>query len=85
MSALRERHLRALAKEVGFEYARLAGPASLSDAMRDPRFARPRSVPIDLYWLPVVAALMLLALRFRPDLRMGAKKGATARYRHIER
>jgi mxaL protein len=79
MSALRERHLRALAKEVGFEYARLAGPASLSDAMRDPRFARPRSVPIDLYWLPVAAALMLLALRFRPDLRMGTNKAATAR------
>jgi hypothetical protein len=34
-------------------------------------------VPIDLYWLPVVAALMLLALRFRPDLRMGANRGAT--------
>ena len=74
LSALRERHLRELAKEVGFEYARLAGPASLSDAMRDPRFARPRPVPIDLYWLPVVAALILLALRFRPDLRMGANK-----------
>jgi mxaL protein len=85
MSALRERHLRALAKEVGFEYARLAGPASLSDAMRDPRFARPRSVPIDLYWLPVVAALMLLALRFRPDLRMGPNKGAAARDRQVER
>jgi hypothetical protein len=27
----------------------------------------------------------LLALRFRPDLRMGANKGATARYRHVER
>jgi mxaL protein len=74
LSALRERHLRAAAKEVGFEYARLAGPASLSDAMRDPRFARPRPVPIDLYWLPVAAALMLLAWRFRPDLRMGTSK-----------
>jgi mxaL protein len=79
MSALRERHLRALAKEVGFEYARLAGPASLSDAMRDPRFARPRSVPIDLYWLPVAAALMLLALRFRPDLRMRGRGGSHRR------
>ncbi|HEY1290585.1 MAG TPA: MxaL protein [Burkholderiales bacterium] len=67
LSALRERHLRALAKEVGFEYARLAESASLSAAMRDPRFARPRPVPIDLYWLPVAAALLLLALRFRPD------------------
>lgn len=85
MSGLRERHLRALAKEVGFEYARLAGPASLSDAMRDPRFARPRSVPIDLYWLPVVAALMLLALRFRPDLPIGTNKAATARNRSPKR
>jgi len=69
LSALRERHLRMLAKEVGFDYARLERPASLSEAMRDPRFARPRPVPIDLYWLPVAVALMLLALRFRPDLR----------------
>jgi len=69
MSALREPHLRTLAKEVGFEYAHLDGLASLSDAMRDPRFARPRPAPIDLYWLPVAAALILLALRFRPDLR----------------
>jgi hypothetical protein len=26
-------------------------------------------VPIDIYWLPVAAALVLLALRFRPDLK----------------
>lgn len=69
LSALRERHLRTLAQQVGFEYARLAGLASISDAMRDPRFARTRSVPIDLYWLPVAAALLLLTMRFRPDLR----------------
>lgn len=67
LSALRERHLRALAQQVGFEYARLAGPESISEAMRDPRFARARPVPIDLYWLPVAAALLLLAMRFRPD------------------
>ena len=71
LSALRERHLRALAQRVGFEYARLDGPASMSNAMRDPRFARARPAPIDLYWLPVAAALLLLALRFRPDLRLG--------------
>ena len=67
LSALRERHLRALAQQVGFDYARLAGPESISEAMRDPRFARARPVPIDLYWLPVAAALLLLAMRFRPD------------------
>lgn len=71
LSALHESHLRSLAQRVGFEYARLAGPASISDAMHDPRFARPRPAPIDLYWLPVAAALLLLALRFRPDLRLG--------------
>jgi mxaL protein len=69
LSALRERHLRALAQQVGFEYARLAGPESISEAMRDPRFARARPVPIDLYWLPVAAALLLLVMRFRPDKR----------------
>lgn len=78
LSGLRERHLRTLAKEVGFEYLRLAEPASLSEAMRDPRFARPRPVPIDLYWLPVAAALMLLALRFRPDLRRAPIRRSSA-------
>jgi mxaL protein len=66
LSALRESHLRTLAQQVGFEYARLARPESISEAMRDPRFARARPVPIDLYWLPVAAALLLLAIRFRP-------------------
>jgi mxaL protein len=75
LSALRERHLRALAERVGFEYARLIGPESISEAMRDPRFARARPVPIDLYWVPVAAALLLLVIRFRPDVRRGSAKG----------
>lgn len=79
LSALRERHLRALAQRVGFEYARLIGPASISEAMRDPRFARARPVPIDLYWVPVAAALLLLAVLFRPDVRRGSAKGTGSR------
>jgi mxaL protein len=78
LSTLRERHLRALAERVGFEYARLIGPESISEAMRDPRFARARPVPIDLYWVPVAAALLLLVMRFRPDVRGGSANGTVS-------
>jgi mxaL protein len=67
LSALREAHLRSLAEQIGFEYARLADPASLLAAMSDQRFARRRPAPTDIYWLPVAIAVTLLALRFRPD------------------
>ena len=70
LSALREPHLQALARQVGFEYAHLTRPSQIAEAMRDSRFAQRRPVPTDLYWLPATAALMLLALRFRPDFRL---------------
>jgi mxaL protein len=66
LSALREPHLRALADQLGFNYARLAGPASLSETLRDRRFARRRPTPTDLFWLPASLAVLLLAMRFRP-------------------
>ena len=69
LSGLREPHLRALADQVGFNYARLTGTASLSDILRDPRYARRRPTPTDLFWLPAAIAVLLLALRFRPDSR----------------
>lgn len=68
LSGLREAHLQALARQLGFEYAHLTGPASLSAAMRDPRFVRRRPAPTDLYWLPAAAAVLLLAVRFVPIL-----------------
>lgn len=68
LSSLREPHLQALARQVGFEYARLVNPTSVSDALRDPRFAERRPVATELYWLPAAAALLVLALHFRPDL-----------------
>ena len=67
LSSLREVHLQKLAQQVGFEYARLDGPSSLSDAMRDRRFAQRGPVPTDLYWLPAMAALILLVWRFLPS------------------
>lgn len=67
LSAVREPHLRALSDQLGFDYARLTGPASLSETLRDPRFARRRPTPTDLHWLPVALAVLILALRFRPD------------------
>jgi len=67
LSALREPHLRALANQLDFSYARLTSPPSLSEALRDPNFARRRPAPTDLFWLPASLAVLLLALRFRPD------------------
>ena len=69
LSALRETHLKAVADRVGFGYTRLAGPQSIASAMRDARFVRREPAPVDFYWLPVSAALLLLLSRFRPDLR----------------
>jgi len=66
LSGLREAHLQRIAQRVGFEYAHLVSPATISEALRDPRFAQIRRVPTDLYWLPAAAALLVLAFRFRP-------------------
>jgi mxaL protein len=67
LSGLREPHLRALADQLGFNYSRLTDPASLSETLRDQRFARRRPAPTDLFWLPASLAVLLLAMRFRPD------------------
>ena len=67
LSSLREAHLQTLAQQVGFEYARLERPSSVREAMRDRRFSRRRPVPTNLYWLPAMAALILLVLRFFPS------------------
>jgi len=69
LSELAETHLRALAAQVGFDYAALAGPATLADVLHDPRLARRTKVATDLAWLPAGAALLLLAGHFLPALR----------------
>lgn len=66
LSDLREPHLRALADDVGFDYLRLTSLESLGTAMQDGRFARRRAAPADIGWLPGLAALLMLAVRFRP-------------------
>jgi mxaL protein len=69
LSELREPHLRMLAARTGLQYAGLRDPAALAVLMRDPRLARPVTVPIDLYGVPAALALLLLALHFRPGGR----------------
>lgn len=66
LSALREAHLQELARQVGFDYARLADPESIARAMLDKRVARREKAPTDLYWIPALLALALLVLRFSP-------------------
>lgn len=67
LSSLHEPHLRAVARQVGFDYARLDGPAALLQAISDPRLARRVAVPTDLSWLPAGLALAILLVRLRPD------------------
>jgi mxaL protein len=70
LSELREGHLRTLAALVGFDYATLSDASTLAGLLRDPRLARRIAVPVDVAWLPAVAALILLAWHFRPDARL---------------
>jgi mxaL protein len=66
LSEVREPHLQALAREVGFDYAHLTSLESVGAAMQDARFARRQSAPADVGWIPTLAALLMLAVRFRP-------------------
>ncbi len=69
LSAVHEEHLRALARQVGFDYAGLHNTAILSQAIADPRLVRRLAVPTDLSWLPAGMALAILLLRLRPEAR----------------
>ena len=66
LSGLHEPHLRFLARQVGFDYARLDTAGALARAIADPRLARRVQVPTDLSWLPAGAALALLLVRLWP-------------------
>lgn len=78
LSALREPHLQTLARQLEMDYLRLDGTEALSEAMLDPRHARRVRAPTDLSWLPAAAALLLLALRFRPDRWLPRRRAAKA-------
>ena len=67
LSNLREPHLRALADQLNFNYARLSELSSLSATLRDQHFARRQPIPTDVYWIPTALAVLLLGIRFRPD------------------
>ena len=69
LSQLHDTHLRALATQVGFDYATLDDAGTLGRLLRDPRLARRVAVPTDVSWLPAVIALALLAWHARPDVR----------------
>ena len=75
LSEVREPHLRALAAQVGFDYTHLTSLEALDAAMQDSRFARRRSAPADIGWIPALAALLMLAIRFRPwSIRSGSRR-----------
>lgn len=76
LSALHEAHLEALARQVGFSYARLRRPESLLPVLHDPRAAHRVMVPTDLSALPTGAALLLLAWHFMPGRRSARRRVA---------
>ncbi len=75
LSELREDHLQAVAKLLGFGYRRLGSDAALVEAVLDPALARKQPTPTDLRWVAALAALVLLAWRHRPawPLRLGRR------------
>lgn len=68
LSELRESHLKAVAKLVGFGYRRLTTTEALADAVLTPALAQARPTPTDVRWVAVLMALALLAWRFAPGL-----------------
>ena len=68
LSSVREPYLRALADQTGLGFTRLQGFDSVAKVLSGSREARERRVPTDMDWLPLGIALLLLALRFRPDV-----------------
>ena len=73
LSELREDHLKATAKLVGFGYRRLTTARALADAVLDPALAHDRPTPTDVRWIAVAAGLGLLVWRFRPSLLRGRR------------
>ena len=79
LSALHERHLEDIAQQVGFSHARLTNLESIAGAMLDKRFARRHTAATDLYWMPTLIALVLLAVRFAPSgLRLRRPRASSA-------
>lgn len=75
LSSLREPHLQEVAHQVGFGYTHLSSPETIARAMLDKRFARRDEALTDLYWIPALLALVLLAARFSPvSLRRGGNR-----------
>lgn len=68
LSGLREQHLQQLAQQVGFDYARLDGIDALLARIKDERYATRGSIPVDLFWLPALGALVVLAWKFRSQM-----------------
>lgn len=66
LSALHGRHLEEVAQQVGFSYVRLSSLESVARSMLDKRFARRQTTETDLYWIPTLCALLVLAVRFAP-------------------
>jgi mxaL protein len=66
LSALHQHHLEEIAQQVGFSHTRLSDLDSIAQAMLDKRFARRHTAATDLYWIPALVALLLLAVRFAP-------------------
>lgn len=66
LSALREPHLKAVAAEIGFGYARLDSTDVLQRAMTAREVVNDEVVKTDLRWIPAALAALLLAWFYLP-------------------
>ncbi|MGA2552134.1 MAG: vWA domain-containing protein [Burkholderiaceae bacterium] len=66
LSGLHENYLQTLARNLGLDYRRLDTEDSISEALKDPRFAHHHPTTSDIAWIPAALALFLLCAQFVP-------------------
>lgn len=77
LSSLRADYLASVASRIGFGYARLRDPSSLTSAMLDPNLTHRESAATNVSWCPALLALLLLIWRFMPLRALrGARRAA---------
>jgi mxaL protein len=74
LSARQDPKLKALARQVAFDYHVLTSPDALGPLLHDARHAVRRPVPTPVHAVPAGLALALLAWRFRPQRRTATKR-----------
>ncbi|OED38124.1 hypothetical protein AB833_20805 [Chromatiales bacterium (ex Bugula neritina AB1)] len=68
LSSRQDAHLGKLGRLAKLSYLPLHSSGQLAEAAIDKSFAHVEDIPVDLRWIPASIALLLLSLRFLPDI-----------------